>query len=177
MERHGPPLLLTIPSHLSVCASAREESIAQICLADDYDDTGRNNITDSDEKKYYPVVSEENKENAKLANLAIDPSELSDNILDSWDSSSDEFLSNDQFINELQKEKLEKNQLEELLGTDTVIDDSENFPLQGFPDKTSNTPPVKTVSKQAPGEVDDDSSINPEKLAYILIGVTIRCSP
>ena len=57
------------------------------------------------------------EEEESTAEVALDPRNLSDTILDSWDSHSDEILSNDQFKDELEKEKQEKAELQELLGT------------------------------------------------------------
>ena len=55
--------------------------------------------------------------------MALDPLNLSDTILDSWDSHSDKILSNDQFKDELEKEKQEKAELQELLGTNRYAPD------------------------------------------------------
>jgi len=55
--------------------------------------------------------------------VALDPLNLSDTILDSWDSHSDEILSNDQFKDELEKEKQEKAELQEMLGTNRYAPD------------------------------------------------------
>ena len=130
------------------------------------------NITDSEseEKKYfYPVSSETNQVHEETTKSApIDPQNLADNILDSWDVQSDEFLSNDQFKTELEKEKQEKAQLEKLLATNSidVSKNTETFPLKSvIPKKTSGS------SSNTSLESEEDSSINPEKLAYILIGV------
>ena len=127
-----------------------------------------------EEKKYYPVSEENNNDDDTEEEVEIDPQNLSDNILDSWDTSSDEFLSNDQFINELEKEKLEKTQLEELLGS-SVIDDAENlenFPLKGLPEmKDHQDKSIRTRTNNT--NTAESEGINPEKLAYILIGVSI----
>ena len=55
--------------------------------------------------------------------MALDPRNLSDTILDSWDSHSDKILSNDQFKDELEKEKQEKAELQEMLGTNRYAPD------------------------------------------------------
>ena len=118
----------------------------------------------TEEKKYYPVrgdtiIGENDDANSEIL---IDPQNISDNILNSWDTHSDELLSNDQFITELEREKLAKSRLKELLGTES--DDgavSENYPLKSLMSDTS------VENEEQP----DSASINPEKLAYILIGV------
>ena len=58
--------------------------------------------------------------------MALDPLNLSDTILDSWDSHSDKILSNDQFKDELEKEKQEKAELQEMLGTNRYAPDNFN---------------------------------------------------
>ena len=63
------------------------------------------------------------EEEESSAEVALDPRNLSDTILDSWDSHSDEILSNDQFKDELEKEKQEKAELQELLGTNRYAPD------------------------------------------------------
>ena len=77
---------------------------------------------EEEEKKYfYPVTDKDDltatEDEESTAEVALDPRNLSDTILDSWDSHSDEILSNDQFKDELEKEKQEKAELQELLGT------------------------------------------------------------
>ena len=63
------------------------------------------------------------EEEESTAEVALDPRNLSDTILDSWDSHSDKILSNDQFKDELEKEKQEKAELQELLGTNRYAPD------------------------------------------------------
>ena len=63
------------------------------------------------------------EEEESTAEVALDPRNLSDTILDSWDSHSDEILSNDQFKDELEKEKQEKAELQEMLGTNRYAPD------------------------------------------------------
>merc|ERR1719282_577633 len=154
--------------------------------ADDQADAATADVTETDannndyveEKKYfYPVndataVNDDVDKEETTKDVPIDPQNLSDKILDSWDIHSDEILSNDQFKDELEKEKQEKAQIEQLLSTNSLSEnlDSETFPLKSLMSdslsKKSGDESVKTVES-----IEEESSINPEKLAYILIGV------
>ena len=145
------------------------------------------------------------EEEESTAEVALDPRNLSDTILDSWDSHSDEILSNDQFKDELEKEKQEKAELQELLGTNRyapyifhcdnkyflsqvqiffIISTSNIFSLDTSPESTDSFPLKSFISEKSgaggssaqpvadsEAGAGDEEAINPEKLAYILIGV------
>ena len=136
-------------------------------------DTARNVLPAAEEEKekkfFYPVSDETNTAQEVSAELeALDHENLSD-LIDSWDSHSDEIISNDEFISELEKERLEKAALEAELAANSLYEpeNSENFPLKSFiSDTESHLEQEQTVSS------DQDDTINPEKLAYILIGVS-----
>ena len=122
--------------------------------------------TEEQENKYYPVKGDTTEE-SDTNEIIIDPQNLSDKILNSWDTHSDEFLSNDQFIDELERERLEKIKLNELLGTESAGSaESENFPLKSLAEGDGVSDEQEQLLDSDPG------SINPEKLAYILIGVS-----
>ena len=72
--------------------------------------------------------------------MALDPLNLSDTILDSWDSHSDKILSNDQFKDELEKEKQEKAELQEMLGTNRYAPDIFNCDNKYFLPHTAPPP-------------------------------------
>ena len=126
--------------------------------------------TEEQENKYYPVKGDTAEEDSETNEIIIDPQNLSDKILNSWDTHSDEILSNDQFIDELERERLEKIKLKELLGTEGARSpESENFPLKSLSEAdVANNEQEKLLDT-------DPGSINPEKLAYILIGVSQSC--
>ena len=125
-----------------------------------------------EEKKYYPVKGDTTHEENDTNEIIIDPQNLSDKILNSWDTHSDEILSNDQFIDELERERLEKIKLKELLGTESAVSssDSENFPLKSLMADSEASSVAREQEKQL--DTETEGSINPEKLAYILIGVS-----
>ena len=136
-------------------------------------DTDRNvqpaAVEEKEKKFFYPVSDEANTAQEVSEELeALEHENLSD-LIDSWDSHSDEIISNDEFISELEKERLEKAALEAELAANSLYEpeNSENFPLKSFiSDTESHLEQEQTVSS------DQDDTINPEKLAYILIGVS-----
>ena len=146
--------------------------------ADDEIETDKNAndqlVVEEEKKFFYPVSDEMNTaqevstEGNSDNSAALDHENLSD-LIDSWDSHSDEIISNDEFISELEKERLEKAQLEAELAANSLYepDNSENFPLKSFiSDSDRELDPDQDISAV------EDSAINPEKLAYILIGVS-----
>ena len=137
-------------------------------------DTDRNVQPAAEEEKkekkfFYPVSDEANTAQEVSAETeALDHENLSD-LIDSWDSHSDEIISNSEFISELEKERLEKAALEAELAANSLYEpeNSENFPLKSFISDTE--PSLDQDQTISPGQ---DDTINPEKLAYILIGVS-----
>ena len=149
-----------------------ENSETKMSANDDIETDKKSNEELVEEKKFFYPVSEEintaQEVSTESSRTPLDHENLSD-LIDSWDSHSDEIISNDEFISELEKEKLEKAQLEAELADNSLYDpdDSENFPLKSF---------IADSKKELESDQDitavEDSSINPEKLAYILIGVS-----
>ena len=140
---------------------------------DDESETDKNTddkLVVEEKKFFYPVSSEKDNtaQEVSTENDALNHENLSD-LIDSWDSHSDEIISNDEFISELEKEKLEKAALEAELAANSLYepDNSENFPLKSF---ISDSDP--DLNSEQDISAAEDSGINPEKLAYILIGVS-----
>ena len=127
-------------------------------------------VEEEKEKKFfYPVSDEANTaQEVSTETEDLEHENLSD-LIDSWDSHSDEIISNDEFISELEKERLAKAALEAELAANSLYEpeNSENFPLKSF--ISDSEPHLDPDQTSLPGQ---DDTINPEKLAYILIGVS-----
>ena len=102
----------------------------------------------------------------------IDVYENLSNMIDSWDANSKEIKTNDEFIEEIEREKEENSQLqliEEYDSNSLYEDSTEDFPLKSF----MTEPNPSMIRKDANVSKVDEAGLNPEKLAYILIGVRV----
>jgi len=117
---------------------------------------------------FYPVVDiEEESELEATTESLIDIYENLSNMIDSWDTNSEEIKTNDEFIEAIEKEKLDNLLLEDYNANSLYEDSTDDFPMKSF--MTEAAPGM--IRNEANVSKVDEAGLNPEKLAYILIGV------
>eukprot|EP00090_Calanus_glacialis_P014850 TRINITY_DN23716_c0_g1_i1.p1 TRINITY_DN23716_c0_g1~~TRINITY_DN23716_c0_g1_i1.p1 ORF type:complete len:751 (+),score=156.18 TRINITY_DN23716_c0_g1_i1:310-2253(+) len=128
-------------------------------------------IDNRDNAFFYPIPeNEEDPEQEVTTESLLDVYENLSNMIDSWDADSNEMKNNDEFIEEIVKEKGDSSQLdllEEFDSNSLYEESTEDFPLKSF----MTEPNQNMIRNDANISKVDEAGLNPEKLAYILIGV------
>jgi len=123
-------------------------------------------IANRDVASFYPIPeNEEDSEQEFTTESLIDVYENLSNMIDSWDADSFGIEKKDEFIEEIVEEEERVYEPEEY--NSLYEDSTEDFPLKSF----MTEPTQSMIRNDANISKVDESGLNPEKLAYILIGV------
>ena len=143
----------------------------ELSIDEDENSESKNMIEDKELPFFYPIPENEKSVEQELTTESLlDVYENLSNMIDSWDSGSQGIDKKDEFIQNIEDEENKnfESNLEDEYDSNTLYDDStDDFPLKSF----MTEPNPSMIRNDANISKVDESGLNPEKLAYILIGV------